>query len=78
MIGWNSNLGDAMIKSGNEFYCYACGCKMESINGNFICPSCGSTYGKDTNRIKSSSKAGIANTDNTTTPDANTNDNLPF
>lgn len=62
----------------NEFYCYACGSKMEYINGNFICPSCGSTYGKDTNRIKSSSKAGIANTDNTTTPGANTNDNLPF
>ena len=29
----------------NEFYCYACGNKMEYIEGKWVCPSCKSTYG---------------------------------
>lgn len=56
----NHNLGHW---EKNEFYCYACGNKMEFVEGKWVCPSCGSTYGqsKEINRMM-----------------PNTEDNLPF
>lgn len=59
-----------------EFYCYACGSKMEFIDGENRCPACGATYGKS--KTKATSNVDVPNVDDVNKPDTNTDEELPF